>query len=156
MRDPIEVERATGVPALQFDPAVPLLLTNGTSRTIVVAPIEVGLSTTPVANRLAQTAASRSISAVVLDLPATASDVNATIARLESEHDLVIVQLPSLASDTAAAALQHGRPVLLVTPGRRTERKGLLNAVQLLKRLEVPVAGIVMSETGSNGRALKA
>ena len=39
MRDPIEVERVTGVPAIQFDPAVPLLLTNGASRTLLVAPL---------------------------------------------------------------------------------------------------------------------
>ena len=110
--------------------------------------------TTPVANRLAQTAASRSLSAAILDLSATAADVNATITRLESNHDVVIVQLPSLVSDTAAAALQPGRSILLVTPGRRTERKALLGAVQMLKRLEIPVVGIVMSHT-SNGRALK-
>jgi uncharacterized protein involved in exopolysaccharide biosynthesis len=154
VRDPIEIERATGVTALQFDPAVPLLLTNGTSRTIIVAPIEAGMSTGPVASRLAQTAASRSVSAVILDLSGVAADVNATIARLEGQHDLVIVQLPSLVSDSAAAALQPARPVLLVTPGRRTERRALLNAVQLLKRLDVPVAGIVMSENRLTSRAV--
>src|SRR5206468_4055156 len=39
MRDPMEVERTTGVPAMQFDPAVPLLPSNGagSSLTIVVA-----------------------------------------------------------------------------------------------------------------------
>lgn len=156
VRDPVEIERATGVAALQFDPAVPLLLSNGVSRTILLAPTEPHTSTTPVANRLAQTAASRSIPSVVLDLSATAPEVNTTIARLEDEHELVIVQLPSLDSDTAAAALQHGRPVLLVTPGRRTDRRRLISAVQLLKRLDVPVAGIVMNDTGINGRSLKA
>lgn len=150
MRDPIEVERSTGVPALQFDPAVPLLLSNSQSRTIIVAPIEAGVPVAEVVNRLTHTALSRSLSAVVLDLPATAPDVNGSIARLESEHDLVIVQLPSLVSDTAAAALQHTRPVFLVANGRRIERRRLLGAVQMLRRLEIPVAGIVMSN-GKNG-----
>jgi hypothetical protein len=154
MRDPLEVERTTGVPALQFDPAVPLLFSNGLSRTIVVAPLEPGGAVTAVVNRLAQTAASRSASAAVLNLPATASDVNASIARLESDHDMVIVELPSLSSDTAAAALQHSRPVLLVASGRRVERRKVLDAVQMLRRLEVPVAGIVMSNGTTNGHLL--
>jgi tyrosine-protein kinase Etk/Wzc len=153
VRDPIDLERTTGVPSIQFDPAVPLLLSNGGSRTIVVAPTEAGLEVTPVVTRLAHTAASRSLSAVVLNLTNEAADVNGTIARLEGEHDLVIVQLPSLVSDTAVAALQHGRPVLLVTPGR-TERRRVVSAVEMLKRLEVPCAGIVMN--GPNGaRAIK-
>jgi hypothetical protein len=154
MRDPLEVERTTGVPALQFDPAVPLLFSNGLSRTIVVAPLEAGGGVTAVVNRLAQTAASRSASAAVLTLPATASDVNASIARLEAEHDMVIVELQSLSTDTAAAALQHSRPVLLVASGRRVERRKLLDAVQMLRRLEVPVAGIVMSNGAPNGHLL--
>jgi hypothetical protein len=144
------VERSTGVPALQFDPTAPLLLSNGASRTIVVAPIGAGVSVTPVVNRLAHTAGSRSLSAAVLVLPVHYADVNGSIARLEAEKDLVIVQLPSLVSDTAAAALQHTRPVLLVAPGRRIERRQLVGAVQMLRRLEVPVAGIVMSN-GVNG-----
>jgi hypothetical protein len=129
---------------------VPLLLSNGAARTIIVAPIGNGVSVTPIVNRLAQTAGSRSLSAAVLELPDSYNDVNGSIARLESENDLVIVQLPSLVSDTAAAALQHTRPVLLVAPSRRVERRQLINAVQLLRRLEVPVAGIVMSN-GVNG-----
>lgn len=149
VRDPFDVERSTGVPALEFDPAVPLMVSNG-ARTIVVAPITSGVSVTAVVNRLAHTAGSRSLSAAVLDLPESYADVNGSIARLEAEKDLVIVQLPSLVSDTAAAALQHTRPVLLVAPARRIERRHLVGAVQMLKRLEVPVAGIVMSN-GVNG-----
>jgi tyrosine-protein kinase Etk/Wzc len=151
VRDPDEVERSTGVPALQFDPSVPLMLTSATSRTILVAPIDSGIAVGAVANRLAQTATSRSLSAAVLDLSSASSDINGSIQRLEASHDVVIVQLSSLVSDAAAAALQHSRPVLLVTPARRVDRRRLMNAVQMLKRLEVPVAGIVMSD-GANGR----
>jgi uncharacterized protein involved in exopolysaccharide biosynthesis len=149
VRDPMDVERTTGVPTLQFDPAVPLMLANGGSRTIIVAPIQDGVALGPVVRRLAQTAASRSITSAVLTLPATAPDVNGSINRLESEYELVIVQLTSLTSDSAAAALQAGRPVLLVTPGDRADRRRLLGAVQMLKRLEIPVAGIVMSSQNS-------
>ena len=149
VRDPVDVERTTGVPTLQFDPAVPLMLSNGGSRTILVAPVQEGVPLGPVVRRLAQTAASRSITSAVLTLQATTPDVNGSITRLESEYELVIVQLPSLSSDSAAAALQAGRPVLLVTPGDRADRRRLLAAVQMLKRLEVPVAGIVMSSQTS-------
>ena len=145
VRDPIEVERTTGVPALRFDPAVPLLLSGAASRTLVVAPIDAGIAVTPVVNRLMQTAASRSISAAVLTLAAAGTDVNGSIARLEAEYNLVIVHLPSLLSDSAAATLQHARPVLLVTAGDRIERRRLMGAVRMLKRLDVPCAGIVMS-----------
>lgn len=155
VRDPVEVERSTGVPALEFDPAVPLLLSNGSSRTIVVAPITPGVPVQAVVARLAQTASSRSLSPVVLELPLTATDVNGSIARLEAEHDLVVVQLPSLTSDSAAAVLQHSRPVFLVGDRRRMDRRLVVGAVQLLRRLEVPVAGIVMSNGEPGGRALK-
>jgi tyrosine-protein kinase Etk/Wzc len=145
VRDPVDLERTTGVPSLQFDPGVPLLLSNGGSRTIVVAPVVAGVEVTAVVNRLMQTAVSRSLSPVLLNLPDAAADVNATIGRLESEHDLVVVQLPSLVTDSAVATLQHGRPVLLVTPGGRAERRHVVNAVGMLRRLEVPCAGIVMN-----------
>jgi Mrp family chromosome partitioning ATPase len=101
-----------------------------------------------------QTAVSRSLSPILLNLPETSADVNGTIARLEAEHDLVVVQLPSLVSDSAVATLQHGRPVLLVTPGGRAERRHVVNAVGMLKRLEVPCAGIVMN--AAERRSLRA
>jgi Mrp family chromosome partitioning ATPase len=90
----------------------------------------------------------------VLDLSAggAAADINEMIGRLEQEHDLVIVQLPGLVSDEAAAAFREGRPVLLVTPERRVERSRLEGAVQLLRRLDVPCAVIVMSGPGGTER----
>lgn len=156
VRDPLEVERTTGIPTLQFDPAVPLLVTSGSFRTIVVAPVEAGIPVTPVVSRLAQTATSRALSVAVLDLSGPASDINASIQRLEVDHDVVIIQLSSLVSDSAAAALQHTRPVLLVTPASRVDRRQLVGAVQMLKRLEVPVVGIVMSNGVGHGRVLSA
>jgi hypothetical protein len=144
------------VPTLQFDPGVPLLVTSGASRTIVVAPIEDGVAVTAIVNRLAQTATSRSLSAAVLDLSMPTPDVQASVQRLEASHDVVILQLSSLVSETAAAALQPTRPVLLVAPGRRVDRRRLIGAVQMLRRLDVPVAGIVMSNGSERGRRLHA
>jgi tyrosine-protein kinase Etk/Wzc len=145
VRDPIEVERETGVPVLQFDPSAPLLLANDVLRTMVVAPVESSFSAEAVVNRLARTAASRSISAVVFVPDIQGGNVNATIAKLESENELVIVQLPSLTSESAAATLRSNRPVVLVTEGARVDRRRLGHALQLLRRLEVPCAGIVMT-----------
>lgn len=167
VQDPREVERTTGVPALRFDPAVPLLMNGAASRTVLVVPLDQRACLDPVIQRLAQTAESRSIRATVLDLSdyqsATTSfvpritsgtvesvvgstfDVNSRISRLEEEFGMVIVRLPGLVTDAAAAALTGSRPVLLVAPQRRIDREKLVGAVQLLRRLEVPCAGIVLS-----------
>jgi hypothetical protein len=144
VRDPLELERSTGVPSIPYDPAVPLLLANSASRTLVVAPVVAGLDVSNIVTRLAETSTWRSASCVVLALPEKASEVNAQIATLEAQHDLVIVQLPSLSSDTAVATLQRGRPVLLVTSGPRTDRPRIVSAIEMLKRLEVPCAGVVI------------
>jgi Mrp family chromosome partitioning ATPase len=130
-----------------------------------VVPLDQRARLEPVIQRLAQTAESRSIRATVLDLSdhetATTSmvprisagsiesigtfDVNGTISRLEDEFGMVIVRLPGLVTDAAAAALTGDRPVLLVAPQRRIDREKLVGAVQLLRRLDVPCAGIVLS-----------
>ena len=165
VQDPREVERTTGVPALRFDPSVPLLMNGATSRTVLVVPLDQRARLEPVIQRLAQTAESRSIRATVLDLSdyqtSTAAlvprisaggvesigtfDVNGTINRLEEEFGMVIVRLPGLVTDAAAAALTASRPVLLVAPARRIDREKLAGAVQLLRRLDVPCAGVVLS-----------
>ena len=73
------------------------------------------------------------------------------LERLEAENALVILKLPSVASDSAAAVMRPDRPVLLVTPGRRVARAQLLDAIQMLRRLDTPCAGVVMSESKING-----
>jgi uncharacterized protein involved in exopolysaccharide biosynthesis len=151
MRDPVDVERFTGIPAVAFDPAVPLLVANQSTRTLVVAPTQPGVTVTPVVNRLARTAASRSLSTGIFTVNGDTRDVERSIASLEAEHDFVIVELSSLVSDAAAGILRSSRPVLLVTAGRRAERRELARAVQMLKRLDVPVVGIVL-----NGADVKA
>jgi uncharacterized protein involved in exopolysaccharide biosynthesis len=151
-QDPSDLERTTGVPALAFDPRAPLIVGATTTRTVLVAPLDARARAAPVAQRLAQTATARSVRATVLDLSAgsIATDVDAMIHRLEQEHELVIVQLPGLISDEAAASLRENRPVLIVTAERRVDRALLSGAIQMLRRMDVPCAGIVMS--GGNGR----
>jgi uncharacterized protein involved in exopolysaccharide biosynthesis len=171
VQDPREVERTTGVPALRFDPSAPLLMNGATSRTVLVVPLDQRARLEPVIQRLAQTAESRSIRATVLDLSGYESatttlvpritagsiesigtfDVNGTIGRLEEEFGMVIVRLPGLVTDAAAAALTGERPVLLVAPQRRIDREKLAGAVQLLRRLDVPCAGIVLSGNEHDG-----
>ncbi|HEY6829713.1 MAG TPA: Wzz/FepE/Etk N-terminal domain-containing protein [Gemmatimonadaceae bacterium] len=154
MQDPATVERATGVPALRFDPHLPLLLGASTTRTILVAPLSDGQCAyvDPVIARLVQTASLRSISATVLDLSgAPVSDVRGTIERLENENGLVVVKLPTITSDTTAAAIGENRAVLLVAAERRVARAQLVDAVQMLKRLDVPLAGVVIHGNGRNG-----
>ncbi len=169
VQDPSEVERRTGVPALRFDPSVPLLMNGVSTRTVLVVPLDDRAGSGAVAHRLARTAESRSIRATILDLSNYKSattvvprvsagsiesvgsvDVAATIGRLEEEFGMVIVRLPGLVTDAAAAALHERRPVLIVAPPTRIDREKLVGAVQLLRRLDVPCAGVVLNDAESD------
>ena len=156
LEGPAAIERAVGVPALRFDPRTPLLMSGRSAiRTVLLIPVEKGLDTRRVAERLADTALARGQSATILDLtaPTAAAPLGASvgglIGRLEEEHSLVIVRLPGLASDSTAAALSDARPVLLVAPSRRVSRRELTGALETLRRLDVPCAGVVLSDNGS-------
>jgi uncharacterized protein involved in exopolysaccharide biosynthesis len=165
MYDAQDIERRIGLPAVRLERTAPLLVGSATSRTIIVAPIDNRANAKPVAERLVETALSRSITATLLDLsnghrpslttsPAVlpvgnqvvpgSFDANATIRRLEETHDVVVVQLASLTSHEAGAVLDATRPVILVTPERRIARTGLQNAVDLLRRVGAPCAGVVL------------
>jgi len=74
---------------------------------------------------------------------------------LEQQNGIVIAQLPGLLSDVTIAALRENRPVVLVAPPGAVNRTLLAHAVDTLRRLNVPCAGVVMSEaTPSRPRAL--
>lgn len=169
MYDPEDVERRTGLPAVRLEAQSPLLVGGAYSQTIVVAPISARASARPVAERLIETALSRSMTATLLDLTATATslpapvitgesaalitrtnaplafDANAAIRKLRETHDLVVIQLPALASREAAAILDDTKPVLLVAPERRIERATLQSAVDILRRVGAPCAGVVLN-----------
>lgn len=163
VEDPQAIERTTGVPALRLDTSVPLLVSGNTiSSTLLLVPIDGRVSTSGVAERLARVALARGNQPTVLDLsvagPVSQStslttDVSAAMSRLESQDGMVIVRLPALAADETAAALRPDRTVLLVAPPGRIERRTLVDAIQTLRRLEVPCAGVIVNRATDGLRA---
>ncbi len=149
-RDPFEIERATGLPAVPFDATSPLLIAPAVgAHTILVLPLDARTRTDSIARRLAETASARALQSTVLDLTAASGlEVNAAIEKLEREFGSVIVQLPPLSTQTTAAALSEKRPVVLVASPPRVDKLALSSALGTLKRLEVPCAGIVLTESG--------
>jgi tyrosine-protein kinase Etk/Wzc len=158
LEDQYAIERALGVPALRFDARTPLLMSGRSSvRTLLLIPVEPHVETARVAERLAETALARGESATILDLTAPnpvtqlGNSVGGMIARLEQEHGLVIARLPGLSAESTAAVLHESRPVLLVAPSRRINRRELVGALDTLRRLEVPCAGVVLSDGEPHG-----
>jgi hypothetical protein len=154
LEGPAAIERVAGVPALRFDPRTPLLMSGRSAiRTVLLIPVEEGVGTLRVAERLVDTALARGQSATILDLTAptaaapTGASVGGLISRLEQEHSLVVVRLPGMSADSTAAALSDDRPVLLVAPSRRVSRRDLTGAIDTLRRLDVPCAGVVLSDS---------
>jgi uncharacterized protein involved in exopolysaccharide biosynthesis len=153
-RDPVEIERATGIMVQQFASDAPLLVA-GSGRTVLVVPLAPGAQAGAVAQRLAHTATTRSLATKVLDL----SNGNGTetghsaalIDKLEAENGMLVVQLPDLAHESTVAALRENRPVLLVAPPGRVDRVQLSSALDLLQRAGVPCAGVVLSENERRG-----
>ena len=163
LRDPSEIERITGVTAQRLHSGAPLLVAGGSApRTVLVVPLEERAQAGVVAERLARTASARSVPVRILDLTAngngksipapTESEIAHQIAALEQEHGMVVVQLPMLSSDTTVAALSETRPVVLVAPPGPVDRTTLTTALDTLRRLQVPCAGIVIGETPARER----
>ena len=166
-RDPMEIERAIGISAQRIDPTAPLLVSGAAgARSVLVVPLdararaEVGT----VAQRLMRTAQHRAVQAAVLDMSGAQVDGNgklalesgqigATIDKVEHDNTVTIVQLPELSSDVTLAALRENRPVVLVAPPGPVDRARLAHAVDTLRRLQVPIAGVVLSD-GVPPRAL--
>ncbi|HUF64404.1 MAG TPA: GNVR domain-containing protein [Gemmatimonadaceae bacterium] len=163
LRDPAEVERAIGISAQRIDPDAPLLVTGAVgSRSVLVVPLgaraRMGAGT--VVQRLARTAQQRAIQAAVLDMSASrvdgngklaleAAQVGATIDQMERDNIVTIVQLPDLSSDVTLAALRENRPVLLVAPPGPVDRTTLARAVDTLRRMQIPIAGVVLSDSAA-------
>ena len=165
LRDPVEIERLTGISAQRYHADAPLLMAGGVSpRTVLVIPLEDSARAGIVAERLARTASARSLPVSILDLSqnengsgngkghGAASEIARQIDQLEQQQGMIVVQLPALSSDTTVAALRETRPVVLVAPPGPVDRARLTAAVDTLRRMEVPVAGIVISEATDRGR----
>jgi tyrosine-protein kinase Etk/Wzc len=158
LRDPLEIERLTGIAAERFHADAPLLVAgSGTKRTVLVIPLDPRAESRGVAERLARTAAARVSSVHIIDLTADGLagngnghpgvDAARKIDGLEAQGGNVIVQLPSLWSETTLAALRENRPVVLVAPPGPVDRNQLTTALDTLRRMQIPCAGIVISES---------
>ena len=151
LRDPVEIERAVGISAERFEPNAPLLLAGaGHARSMLVIPLDARARSRAanVAERLARTAQQRSIPANVLDLSITngAPPSDVQLAQAEQGGAMTVAHLPELSSNEALAALRENRPVVLVAAPGPVDRSQLAHAVDTLRRLQVPCAGIVMSD----------
>ena len=154
LEDAGAIERMLGIPAVRYLPGFPLLMTGREAeRTLLLIPVEAGMSTEQVATRLAETALARGGNAMVVDLsahgPAAAGGTNArtVITRAEENASFVVVRLPGISAEATAAVLSHSRPVLLVAPSVRVDRRALSEIVDTLRRLDVPCAGVVLAES---------
>ena len=160
IREPRDIERFTGLSAQRFQADVPLLIgSTGAARTMLVVPLDERARADVVAQGIARTASARAVRATVLDLShgsngagssgsvveAGGANVNAMIEQLEQQYGMVVVQLPAFASDATIAALHESRPVLFVASSARVERARLTGALDVLRRMGVPCAGVVMS-----------
>lgn len=154
---PGAIERVVGIPAIRFFPGTPLLMSGRQStRTLLLIPIEARTSTELVAARLADTALARGDTVTVLDFSQPTghgAGLATLIADAENSAAFVVVRLPGMSSESTAALLSHSRSVLLVAPAGRIARRTLTNAVELLRRLEVPCAGVVLAESSSHAIA---
>lgn len=167
LRDPVEIERAIGISAQRFESDRPLLMSAlSSTRLVLVVPLDAKAHTATVADRLMRTARQRALDATVVDLssehlpgngkPAVDSaHVGAVLDDIEQRNVFAIVRLPPLMSDVTIAAMRENRPVVLVAPPGPVDRTPLANAVDTLRRMQVPCAGVVISDgTQPRPRAL--
>ncbi len=160
LRDPSEIERAVGISAHRLETDSPLLVSPRWAQSLLVVPLDDRSETATVAERIARTARQRFVNATVLDLTTPTSSngkpgvdsahVGTLIDELEQRNGMVVVQLPGLLNDTTMAALRDNRPVVLVAPPGPVDRTRLAYAVDTLRRMQVPCAGVVIST--ANGR----
>jgi uncharacterized protein involved in exopolysaccharide biosynthesis len=162
LRDPVAIERLTGITAQRYQSDTPLLVTGSNApRTVLVIPLDDRAQSRGVAERLARTASARSLPVSVLDFSGNGNgthpvgadnDIVRQIDQLEQQQGVLVVQLPALSSDTTVAALRETRPVVLVASPGPVDRARLTAALDTLRRMEIPVAGIVISEATERGR----
>ena len=150
LRDPVEIERAIGISAERFEPNSPLLLAGAASaRSLLVIPLDASARSraASVAERLARTARQRAVPATVLDMSSNgASSSDSALVLAEQGNGMAIASLPELSHETTLSALRETRPVVLVAAPGPVDRARLAQAVDTLRRLQVPCAGVVISD----------
>jgi hypothetical protein len=146
LRDPVEIERALGISAQRFEPNAPLLLAGAASaRSLLVIPLD----------------ARARVAAAVVNLIGgqlgsngnAAEPARALIDQVEAASGMAIVCLPELGNDMTLSSLRETRPVVLVAAPGPVDRAQLAHAVDVLRRLQVPCAGVVLSN-GAGPRTL--
>ena len=151
LRDPVEIERAVGINAERFEPNAPLLLAGAANaRSLLVIPLDARARdrAANVAERLARTAQQRAIPANVLDLRNSngAAPSDGQLVQAEQANVMTVAALPELSQGVTLASLRETRPVVLVAAPGPVDRTQLAHAVDTLRRLQVPCAGIVISD----------
>lgn len=197
-----EAELATGLPALQFDPHLPLAFPAATgAQSLLVLAAGDGVSVSPVGDHLAATAALRGADVVFMDLlnPAftrqlvtdaesgggartvaevqpssralvpvsspngrgyaiyrpdthasSALELRQSVQELERRFTLVVAVLPGIHDSLSVSLLVPGRCAVVVARAG-IPRAELVNAVSMLNRMEVSVAGVVVETPAKNG-----
>lgn len=144
-----EAERVAGVPAVRFDPSAPLLVgALGATRGLLVVALDERADAPAVARRLVASLDGRG--GVPARLAAMngggAADVRRTL--VERPGDVVVTALPRFDDDATASLLDRDHAVLLVGTLGTLERERLRHATQVLERLDVPCAGLVLHDGG--------
>jgi tyrosine-protein kinase Etk/Wzc len=122
-----EVELATGIRAIDFDPRLPLGYGEvGSGQTLLVLPVGPGDSATRVGEKIARTAAS------------------------QGENAEVSV-LPGMGNPETMAALRPGRMVVLTAIAGRVSRAELASTVALCRQMDVLPLGVVLVPAGGDG-----
>jgi tyrosine-protein kinase Etk/Wzc len=179
IRELWEVELATRVPAVCFDPRLPLALGTRTSL-LAVCPVGRSADAAAVAERLAEVATLQGRPAVVADLTqgsavavparlgavgarveeqhhangkgAPGTDYRAILGEMENRFEAVFAVLPGIDSPAAVAVLSPERPAVLVARARQVTRAELQEAVEVCARLGTPVVAVVLQPETRRGR----
>ena len=159
LRDAADIERVTGVLAHRISPDTPFLVGATMPRTLLLVPLDAAARPQPVAERLARTASVRGLPISVLDFTNGAGNgagggvghVAPQLEQLEQQPAMLVVQLPELSNELTVATMRENRPVVLVAPPGPVNRYRLTAALDMLRRMQVPCAGIVISDEPVRG-----
>ena len=162
LRGAAEIERVTGVLAHRIHPDAPFLVGGTSPRTLLLIPLDARAQPQAVAERLARTASVRGLPVSVLDFTKTVTNgdgpgehavsIAPQLDQLEQQQAMLVVQLPELSNELTVAALSEKRPVVLVAPPGPVDRHRLTAALETLRRMDIPCAGVVISDERERSR----
>jgi hypothetical protein len=123
---------------------------------VLVVPVDGGADANAVGARLAATAASRGEQVHFASEFASPNGldeggVRRAVEALEQNPGFTVVPVPRLSDPRTVALLDDRRVVVLVGRAGQLERRNLVRAVETLRRLDVPFAGVVLQGPTGNG-----